>query len=191
MSTPTWATSGTRVVHSTGLTGSISDCKGSRAKVKFDGDPGDILVGQGLVRSVRLSALSPEELVSPKRKTSEEEGVSSKRPKAQTAKANANPPSSVKRSAKKAAATIETSGGKKVPTKSAEAAPQVTAKKKSRRKVVAAASNDKEVTAPAPNDDESASSTFFRDLQAALTLTLMSVPSKISHLPTCQVCFYT
>ena len=32
-------------MHSTGLTGSISDCKGSRAKVKFDGDPGDILVG--------------------------------------------------------------------------------------------------------------------------------------------------
>lgn len=147
-------------------------------------------IGQGLVRSVRLSALSPEELVSPKRKTSEEEGVSSKRPKAQTAKANANPPSSVKRSAKKAAATIETSGGKKVPTKSAEAAPQVTAKK-SRRKVVAADCTDKEVTAPAPNDDESASSTFFRDLQAALTLTLISVPSKISHLPTCQVCFYT
>jgi len=57
---------------------------------------------------------------------------------------------------------------------------------------VAADCNDKEkVTAPAPNDDESASSTFFRDLQAALTLTLMSVPSKISHLPTCQVCFYT
>jgi hypothetical protein len=24
-----------------------------------------------------------------------------------------------------------------------------------------------------------------------LTLTLISVPSKISHLPTCQVCFYT
>jgi len=48
MSTPTWATSGTRVVHSTGLTGSISECKGSRVKVKFDGDPGDILIGAWL-----------------------------------------------------------------------------------------------------------------------------------------------
>jgi len=137
--------------------------------------------GKGFERSVRISALSPEELASPKRKTAEEAEVPLKRTKAQTAKAKA--PSSAKKNPKKSAEVeaIETPGVKITQAKSSEGAPQASAKK-SRRKVVAADSNNAEGAASTASDEELSNSTFFRDLQAALTLTLISVPSNGLHL---------